>query len=311
MFRPLNVREVTNLGTVHSLVGAFAVALFLGGCGTVQTATVDVTKLRAMDEVAVVSISTPEVYRAELKGMSKRGEGSLGEGLSEMKDEIETKGRRATPSFQAAMNRTHEYLFGEFQSAVPFSLSDEEPILQSQAYQAFTVTSGRFADAAADRQSSSSVTPKQYRAFGSTYLKRGGSLQELFSILPPDPDGVLIANTRYILLLDDVKHEEQDERIKRAKESREEFKEVAKSSPSLTVGDTVSVDVKARTTVEVLDASGATVFETTERARSDDPFTFIYGEGWDADQIEGPTLQASEEALTEVTSTLRKRLAKK
>lgn len=307
MLRLLNIRDRTAHSPLHLLVGAFTVVLVLGACGS-QNATVDLTKLRAMDEVTVVSISTSKAYRADLDGMSKRAEGSLGEALNEVKEDAKTQERRADPSFQAAMDRTREYLFGEFQSSIPVSLSDEEPILQSQKYQNFTVTSGPLSDVAAERSSNSTVTPKQYRSFDPDYLKRGNTLEELLGILPSDPDGVLIAETRYTLLKDNVKHEERDERTERAKKSREEFKKVAKSSPSLTASDTVSVDVKARTTIKVLDAGGATVFRTTERARSDEAFTFIFGKGWDADQIRGPTLQATEEALKEATATLQERL---
>lgn len=261
--------------------------LVLSSCG----GGVKMGAIRSMNEVAVVSIGAPtarDIVHREF-------------------DRFTYDDRQGDLHFSAAMERTHEYLFGEFATTVPFSLSDETPILQSGSYQTLTVTEGRMAALARRQRSTSFATPKQYRSFDAGYLQ-DDALQKLYAALPSSPDGVLLATTRYRVLRDDVKHEEREERIERAKSSEEEFKEVMKSSPALTDGDRVSLDIKARTTIEVLDRRGNTVLEMTQRARSETAFTFTYGEGWNTAQTKTAMLEATNEALAEVTASLKEAL---
>ena len=241
-----------------------------------------------MNEVAVVSIAAPTARSIVHRDFDRTT-------YDDRQDDLH---------FAAAMDRTHEYLFGEFAATVPFALSEETPILQSGGYQSLTVTEGRMAALARRQRSSSFVTPKRYRSFDADYLQ-GEALQKLYAALPSSPDGVLLATTRYRVLRDDVKHEEREERLKKAKSSEEEFKEVMKSNPALTDGDRVSLDVKARTTIEVLDRQGNTVLKMTKRARSDTAFTFTYGEGWDTAQTKTAILEATNEALAEVTASVK------
>lgn len=281
-------------------VGGLAALLLLEACGTVRNleSSIDPAAVRSLGEVSVVSIRAPDLWRRE---MGADAVGSTPTDLADaIREDTEKAERRAYPS-EAAMTYTRDYLFGEFQSAVPFSLTEEQPLLESAAYQTFDATEGRLAEFGSQRADSSVTTPEGYRSLNPTMME-DQKLRELFGLLPASPNGMMFVKTQYTLIQDDVKHEERAERTARAKRSEEDFREVMRSSPKLTEGDTVFVDVKAKTEVRVVDRQGSTVLKAVRSARSDERFQFVYGQGWTAEDAEGPAMDATEQALRDVTA---------
>jgi len=278
------------------LFGIVLAGLLLGGCaGSSNVASrLDAQAVKPLDEVAVVSVRTEKVYQSEIGEKSLDDTENVRKAVGKITEVTERQKRRANPNFQAASMQVRDYLFGTFRSAAPFSLLSESSVLSSSAYQ--TV-----AEKQNDHwRSSLFASPQGYHSLSPKRLK-SASVQRLLEQLPADSDGILLAKTTYTLVRDAVK-----------KARGTMWSSVRQNGTNvrttLAEGDTVSVDVKATIRIRVLDRNGHTAMNVVQTARSDEGFTFVYGEGWNAEQINGAARQATQAATGNITNQLRKKL---
>jgi hypothetical protein len=70
----------------------------------------------------------------------------------------------------------------------------------------------------------------------------------------------------------------------------------------------VEVDVEATVQIQVLARTGNTALTVARTGQSDDGFTFVYGQGWEARQIDGPAQRATQRAVEKITSYMKKKV---
>lgn len=254
-----------------------------------------------MDEVAVVSIRTAKSYQNELDERIEDTK-NVREAVRTIKAMSARQKRRTSPPFEDLSRQVRNYLFGSFRSAAPFALLEEASILRAPAYQNVTAAQREDAGAPGRWRTSLYATPDGYRPLDSDLLQKKTHLRTLFEGLPSAPDGLLFAETEFTIVRGHVKRPGQAKRPGGADAPR------AQATPAN--GDTVYVDVKATVRVNVLDRSGGTVLKVTQTARADQPFPFVYGQGWETDPIDRSTRRATRLALKKVTTTLREKISK-
>ena len=219
------------------------------------------------------------------------------EAVHTIKEMSERQKRRADPNFRAAAEQVRDHLFGPFQSAAPFSLIEEPSLLASAAYQDFEVAHRPDGT----RPSSLVATPDGYRPLAPTPLRKSGRLAALAETLPTDPDGLLFAKTEYALVPSDVRRTARREWTPSSEAG-------TRTRTTLADGDTVRVTVKATVRVHVLDRTGGPALTVAQTGQSRNGFTFVYGEGWTADQIGDPLRQATQTALEKTTAHVQNKL---
>ena len=274
--------------------------LALPACGSLSNvgSTVNTTRVRAVDDVAVVSIWTPNRLEAHIgSGNSVSGNASIGS-FAEGKEAVEKNRRRAKPDFSAAMKRVHSYAFGDLQAHVPFRFIDEGKVLSSGSYQNFEMKEARSPIAGlVDDPEDLYVAADRYRPIDPEEM-RDAKWGELFSAIPSESDAVLTMKVEY--------------RVGKqtAKEANETGGTQRRSRLQLENGDEATAHVQAKVRTEFTDRQGRTVIKVTKSEWSDKPFSFVYGQGWDADDVTRPALEATENALRETHGFLKKKLSK-
>jgi len=289
---------------LFGLALGMAVVLVMGGCsgGVSIDSQETAPRVQPLDEVAVVSVRTKKIYRNELGETEVEEATDVRQAVSTITEETERQARRADPRFQVASGQVRDSLFGPFQAASPFSIVEEAAVLQSSAYHRL---GGSEDETAQDRDWRASLfaTPEGYRPLDPTRLSDPSARSDAASALPSTPDGLLFADVTYTLVRD---------RVRRA--AREGWgpdgTQGTRVRTTLSSGDTVAVDVEATVHIHILDRQGkaATI---THTARSDEGFTFVYGEGWTTAQIDRPTQRATSAVLEKVTSHVRNNLPRK
>jgi hypothetical protein len=282
------------------------VAVFvMGGCsgGATIGAEGESSRIQPLDEVAVVSVRTKKVYQNELGEPEVEEATDVRQAVSTITEETERQSRRADPRFQAASVQVRDSLFGPFRAVSPFSLVEEAAVLQSAAYHRLGGNGERAAENR-DWRASLFATPDGYRSLAPTQLNGSSTRSNAASALPSAPDGLLFADVTYTLVTD---------RVRRAtrKGWEPDRNQGTRVRTTLSSGDTVAVDVEATVRIRIVDRTGQTAMTVTQTARSDDGFTFVYGEGWTTAQIDGAAERATSAVLEKVTSHLQNKLPKR
>ena len=301
-------QESNSLFRVSWLVflGMGMVAVFvMGGCsgGASVGSGADAPRIQPLDEVAVVSVRTKKLYQNELGETEVEEATDVRQAVSTITTETERQSRRADPRFQAASVQVRDSLFGPFQAASPFSLVEEAAVLQSTAYHRLGArekeTVGK-----RDWDASLFATPDGYRPLDPAQLKGPSARSNAGATLPSAPDGLLFADVAYTLVTD---------RVRRATRKGWEpnANQGTRVRTTLSSGDTVAVDVEATVRIRIVDRQGTTAMTVTQTARSDEGFTFVYGEGWTTAQIDGAARRATSAVLEKVTSHLQNNLPRK
>ena len=301
---PLISNSSFRVSHLFGLALGMAVVLVMGGCsgGASIGSEGESPRIRPLDEVAVVSVRTKKLYQNELGETEVEEATDVRQAVHTITTETERQSRRADPRFQAASVQVRDSLFGPFQAASPFSFVEEAAVLQSTAYHRL---GGGGEETAKERDWRASLfaTPDGYHPLDPARFNGSSARPDVASALPSTPDGLLFADVTYTLVTD---------RVRRAARKGWEpnANQGTRVRTTLANGDTVAVDVEATVRIRILGRQGApaTIIQT---ARSDEGFTFVYGEGWTTDQIDGPTQRATSAALEKVTSRIRNNLPKK
>jgi hypothetical protein len=208
----------------------------------------------------------------------------------------ERQARRAAPPFGAASAQVRDSLFGPVRAAAPFSLLPESRGRRASAVAARGATADEAGGPIRDGRASLFATPDGYRPLGPT-AQDSARLRSLFGSLPPEADGVLLAETTYALVPGQGRRAEQNDRASGTRSG-------PRSTPSR--GDTVRVGVTATVRVRVVGRGGNTALTVAKTGRSGTEFAFVYGQGWTKKQISGPTRRATAAALEKITEHFRK-----
>ena len=281
-----------------SILGfALAGLIVLGGCasGSKVASTIDTEQVDPLDEVAVVSVRTKKIYKNELGETSLENTESVRKAVSTIPEVTERRRRRADPNYKAGANRIRDYLFGEFRSIAPFSMVEEDALLQSSAYQTVELNPAK------NWQTSLFATPKGYRSLDPDDLTDKASAKALIEALPTTPDGLLFAEATYTLVPKSVRRVEDAMWTSNISDGTH-----AQTTP--TINDTVWVDVKATVHLRVYDRSGNKSMRVTQTARSNKGFPFVYGEGWSARQIDAAVQAATQQVVENITTHLQNKL---
>jgi hypothetical protein len=272
--------------------------LFIAGCagGPNVASHGDGQQVQSLDEVAVVSIRTKKTYENKIGEQSLADAENVQKAVRTIPTVADRQQRRADPDYMAGSKQVRNYLFGPFRSAVPFSLLTEKTVLQSPAYQALPQRRAH------QWRSSLFATPQDYEPLSPTRL-REASFRTLIKELPADPDGMLFAETAFAIVQDNVKRE-------KGQAWTSTLEDGTRSRTTLAEGDTVTVDVEATLRIQVLDRSGNTALKVAQTGRSDEGFTFVYGDGWNENQIEDAARQATRAALGNMADRLQNNLPK-
>lgn len=293
-----------NRRVLHS-VGAVTLALVVGGlvagCGSLSNigSTVNSKQLKRLDQVAVASISGPNRLKAPLGQDQSASGGRVIGSASEAAEGVKRNRKRAKPDFDPLMSRSHEYVFGDLQSVLPFGFIDEQKVLGSSAYQNFNAHQMKGPVAAmVDDPEDVYVSPKSYRPAPPSLLqKKTGKRRELFDLLPSGTDAVLVVDVSY----------EVGKAV--AKEANQVGEGQRRSRLQLKEGDRVDAQVQAKVQTQVMKPNGTVIMDVTQKEWSGDRFTFTYGEGWEASQINDLAMKATEKALASTSSYLKKQLS--
>ena len=277
----------------------------MGGCsgGVPLISQEEAPRLQPLDEVAVVSVRAKKLYQNELGETEVEEATDVRQAVSTITEETERQARRADPRFRAASMQVRDSLFGSFRAASPFSLVEEAAVLQSSAY-ARLGDSGEDAAKNQGWQASLFATPEGYRPLDADRVTGSSAGPNAAGGLPSAPDGLLFADITYTLVKDRVRRATQNNWEPSANRG-------TRVRTTLSSGDTVAVDVEATVRIRVIDQQGKTAMTITQTARSDEGFTFVYGEGWTTAEIDGATQRATSSAMEKVTSRLRNNLPRR
>ncbi len=284
-----------------SLILAVIVGGLVGGCGSISDlgSSVSPKKLKRLDQVAVASVAGPNRLKAPLGQDQSAGGAKVIDSAEEAADGMKREKKRAKPDFEPLMDRSHEYVFGELQDVLPFSFVDEQKVLGSSAYQNYNAQEMKGPVAGmVENPEDVYVSAKNYRAAPPSILqRRSGKRKELFDLLPSGTDAILVMDVSY----------EVGKAV--AKEAKQVGEGDRRSRLKLEEGGEVEAQIKAEVNTQVLTRKGKVIMDVTEAAWSGDRFTFIYGEGWEADQINDLAMKATDKALQSTTSYLKKQLS--
>jgi hypothetical protein len=266
------------------LLGA-AVGLLLSGCseGTTLTTQVRPQQVQPLDSVAVVSVRAAKRYENKIE-RGPADTAGVRHAVHAITEMSERQARRADPRYRAVAEQVRDDLFGRVEAVAPFTLVQEDRVLRSDAYREGDDEGAAHGD---NWRSSLFATPDGYRGLDPARFKGGRLAQSFLGNLPSTPDGVLFAETTFAL--------------------------VARSGgqgkgATLGEGDTVEVDVEATVQIQVLARTGNTALTVARTGQSDDGFTFVYGQGWEARQIDGPAQRATQRAVEKITSYMKKKV---
>lgn len=276
------------------LLGAIF-SLLLGGCSGESTLTTQIRpqQVQPLDSVAVVSVRTAKHYEnaIEKPPADTAGVRAAVQVITEMS---ERQARRADPRYRALAEQVRDDLFGQFGAAAPFTLVREGTVLRSAAYREGAVQDD-------GGRSSLFAAPDGYRPLDPARWTGMRLAQSPLGGLPSNPDGVLFAETTVELVRDRVRPERSGGQSTASATGDED-------RSALVDGDTVAVDVEATVQIRVLDRRGNTALTVAKTGQSDDGFTFVYGQGWEARQIDAPAQRATRQAVEKITAYMQRKI---
>jgi hypothetical protein len=210
--------------------------------------------------------------------------------------DIDTEGTSVGnyPDLRASVQTTHSWLFEDFPKRGPFSLVEEQKILENSTYQAFRPTEGALAGLAEANRNVSNIAPGSYNVINNLRTMSSDKVTELMSALPDGTDGMMVLNVGYRITNIQVVGKSTKEQIA---DRRNDNPRTARARATPETGEDVKGRMRAMLSMTVVDDKGNTVLRAQEAAKSDSSFTYVHGEGRFEEDADQAVLQATRKAI--------------